>query len=98
MSGLGAPLRLRLYIAGRSPNSVIAANTLRTLLAEFSSLGVDLETVDVLREPERALRDGVLATPMLVKLEPAPERRILGNLSDRKTVLAVLGLDEARSE
>ena len=55
MNGLGTRLRVRLYVAGRSPNSVVAANTLRALMAEFSPLGFDLETVDVLQEPERAL-------------------------------------------
>jgi hypothetical protein len=41
------------------------------------------------------LQDGILVTPMLVKIEPPPERRVLGSLHDRPRLLAILGLDEA---
>jgi circadian clock protein KaiB len=63
---------------------------LRAALAELAGAPDDVEIVDVLRAPERGLRDGVLVTPMLVRLTPPPERRILGNLSDRATLLGVL--------
>jgi circadian clock protein KaiB len=49
--------------------------------------------VDVFREPRRALADGVFMTPTLVKLGPAPVRRIVGTLGQLETVLIALGLD-----
>jgi circadian clock protein KaiB len=88
--------QVRLYVAGDGPNSESAIATLRSLLTEFSEAPVDLEIIDVLEEPERALRDRVLITPMLVKVAPPPERRILGRLGDRTTLLTVLGLEERR--
>ena len=88
---------VRLYVAGDGPNSVSAIATLRALLAEVPDHHVELEIVDVLAQPERALQDGVLVTPMLVKFAPAPERRILGRLGDRALVLSVLGIGEPRS-
>jgi circadian clock protein KaiB len=51
--------------------------------------------VDVLREPMRALEDGVLMTPTLMVLSPRPVRRIVGTLSQTDTVLQVLGLKAA---
>ncbi len=48
--------------------------------------------MNVLREFERAVNDGVLVTPMLVRVAPLPERRILGKLADRRMLLRVLGL------
>jgi circadian clock protein KaiB len=51
----------------------------------------EVEIVDILLHPERALVDGVLLTPMLVKLAPAPIRRVVGSLSQRETVLHALG-------
>lgn len=97
-AGVGARLRVRLYVAGRSPNSVAATGALRALIAEFSARGIESEIIDVLLAPERALEDGVLITPMLVRVEPPPERRVLGNLSDRKALLVVLGLEDALHE
>ena len=42
----------------------------------------ELEIVDVLERPERALADDVLVTPTLLKLAPRPSCRIVGNLSN----------------
>jgi circadian clock protein KaiB len=52
--------------------------------------------VDFLREPQRALADGVIVTPTLVRLAPLPMRKVIGTLRDTLTVLAALGLPEAR--
>jgi circadian clock protein KaiB len=86
-------LCVRLYIAGEGPNSVAAIANLRLALARCDEHLVEVETIDVLRDPARALRDGVLVTPMLVRVAPVPERRILGNLRDRDTLLGVLGIE-----
>ena len=96
----GSPTRLhvRLYVAGDSPNSARAAANLRAVIAELAGARADVEIVDVLRAPERGLRDGVLVTPMLVRVAPPPERRILGNLSDRAILLGVLSTQEAHDE
>ena len=95
----GVPLlRLRLYVAGDAPNSVAAIAHLRSAIAECANGRADIETIDILGDPERGLRDGVFVTPMLVKVEPLPERRVLGSLRDRRVLLAVLGLSEAPGE
>ena len=91
-----ASLRLRLYVAGSSPNSVAATANLRALLEEVTDIDADVEIVDVLTDPERGLRDGVIVTPMLVRVHPAPERRLLGNLRDRGALLGTLGLEVAK--
>ncbi len=92
--GVETRLVLKLYIAGEAPNSSAATTNLRGALAQFPSLMFDLEIVDVLRTPERALRDFVVITPMLVKLSPHPERRVLGNLRNMTLLLGALGLDQ----
>jgi circadian clock protein KaiB len=91
-------LRVCLYIAGASPNSAVALANLRGALVLWPEHLVDLEIVDVLDQPERGMRDGVMVTPMLLKIEPLPARRVLGSLRDRALLLATLGLDEARRE
>ena len=39
--------------------------------------------------PERTLRDGVLVTPIRVRVSPLPERRNLDNLAGRALMLGV---------
>jgi circadian clock protein KaiB len=87
-----AALRLRLYVAGNAPNSLRAQSNLKRLCAALSH-PVDVEVVDVLDAPERALTDGVMLTPTLVRLAPAPALRLVGDLSDTVKVRLVLGLD-----
>jgi circadian clock protein KaiB len=91
-------LKLRLYVVGDSPNSVAALRHLRALLAAYPSRKVDLEIVDLLKQPELGVRDGVLVTPLMIKLAPAPERRIFGTLKDTDALMSVLGLAEAVRE
>ncbi len=87
-----APISLRLYIAGDAPNSLVAIANLKNALGQFPEQTVELEIIDVLTHPELGARDGVLVTPTLVKLLPAPERRLLGNLRNAALLLGALGL------
>jgi circadian clock protein KaiB len=85
-------LRLRLYIAGNAPNSVIAIANVRAMCDEHYAAGHALEIVDLLLHPARALIDEIIVTPTLLKLSPLPSRRMVGNLSDTRQVLLTLGL------
>jgi circadian clock protein KaiB len=96
--GTPARLCLRLYVAGESPNSVQARLNLRAALDASLQTEVNLEVVDVLVHPERGLKDGILVTPTLIRLIPAPERRVIGNLRDRDALLAGLGIGGAKRE
>jgi circadian clock protein KaiB len=80
-------------VAGHSPNSAAAINNLRTLCAELDANPPQFEIVDVLQEPERALKDGIMVTPMLVKLSPEPTVQILGSLSELGRVRSALGIN-----
>jgi circadian clock protein KaiB len=88
------PIRLRLYVAGRSPRSLVALRNLERLSESALSGRYELEVVDVLADPARAEVDRILATPTLVKLSPGPQRRILGDLGDvEKLVKSLSGGD-----
>ena len=82
---------LKLYVAGNTPNSMRALKTLRNILeTEFRGVYA-LNVIDVLKNPQLAEEDKILATPTLSKILPPPVRRIIGDLSDRERVL--IGLD-----
>lgn len=83
-------LRLRLYVAGNSPNSLLATANTRMICDEYFAARHDLEIVDTLEHPARALRDGIVVTPTLLKLSPSPTVRVIGNLSDTGAVLMLL--------
>lgn len=84
---------LRLYVAGRSPNSVRAIAHLKTIIEEHLSGKYQLEIIDAFEQPERVLKDGIIVTPTLVKVSPAPSLKLVGDLSDREQVLMALGIE-----
>ena len=84
--------KFRLYVAGDGPHSTQAIANLRALCGEHLPQRHEIEIVDVVHEQRRALADGVMLTPLLVKLSPAPIRKIAGSLSQRDSVLQALGL------
>jgi circadian clock protein KaiB len=89
--GNAGKYRLKLYVAGETPNSARAIQNLQKILdGEFDGL-YDLEVIDVLKNPALAEADKILATPTLAKVLPAPVQRIIGDLSDKERVL--IGLD-----
>jgi circadian clock protein KaiB len=85
-----ARLVLRLYVAGNAPNSLIAIANLKAICDAHFAAGHELEIVDLLKHPLRALADGIIVTPTLLKLLPLPVHRVIGNLSDRTEVLLTL--------
>ncbi|MFW5857029.1 MAG: circadian clock KaiB family protein [Planctomycetota bacterium] len=81
-------MHLRLYVAGDEANSRIARENLKAICASNGHAGHEIEIVDVLQHPERALERGVFVTPALEILSPAPGGMIYGNLSDRDALCA----------
>lgn len=82
---------LKLYVAGNTPSSKQALRMLNTILEnEFQGVYA-LKVIDVLKNPQLAEEDKILATPTLAKILPPPVRKIIGDLSDRERVL--IGLD-----
>lgn len=91
MSPLKKTYVLKLYVAGNTPNSVRALKTLKTILEKEFKGVYALKVIDVLKNPQLAEEDKILATPTLSKVLPPPVRKIIGDLSDREKVL--IGLD-----
>ena len=85
-------VEMRLYIVNSAPNSVQAIANLKAICEEYLKENFKLEIIDVLEFPQRALTDGVLVTPSLNKFSPGPVMKIIGNLSDKGSVLRALGI------
>ena len=90
--GRRARFRFRLYVSGGTVNSLQAVGNLTQFCREQLAGIHEIEIVDVLKDPMRALDDGVLMTPTLVKLAPDPLVKIIGTLSQTDTVREALGL------
>ncbi len=83
---------LRLFVTGASLNSVRAITNLKHLCETYIPGEYSLEIIDVYQEPEQAEDEQLIALPLLVKLLPLPERRMIGDLSETQRVLSGLGI------
>ncbi len=83
--------QLRLYIAGQTARAAAAIANLERICEERLQGRYQLEVVDLLRNPQLARGDQILAIPTLVRRLPPPIKRLIGNLADTERVL--VGLD-----
>ncbi len=82
---------LRLYVAGETPKSVAAFNNLKKICQEHLEGRFRIEVVDLLKNPQLAKGDQILAVPTLVRKLPEPVKKIIGDLANTERVL--VGLD-----
>lgn len=83
---------LRLFVAGSTLRSQTAITNVRRICEQHLAERFELEVIDVYTHPQQTRDLQIVATPTLVKLEPAPLRRIVGDLTNRDRVLTGLGL------
>ena len=90
----GEEWKLRLYVADQTPKSLTAFANLRRLCEEHLKGRYQIEVIDLLKHPELAQRDQIIALPTLVRQLPEPIKRIVGDLSNSRRV--VVGMDLER--
>src|SRR5581483_2122875 len=82
---------LRLYVAGNTPNSVAAFANLKQICDVHLGGKYQMEVIDLVRNPQLAQGDQIVAVPTLVRRLPHPVKKIIGDLSNTERVL--VGLD-----
>jgi circadian clock protein KaiB len=88
---------LRLYVAGETPNCVLAFRNLRKICEEHLSGKYRIQVIDILKNPQLSCGDQILAVPTLVRKLPEPVRKIIGDLSNTERVLVGLDLRPRRA-
>ena len=82
---------LRLYVAGQTPKSIAAFSNLKQLCEEHLPGRYQIEIIDLVKQPQMAQSDQIVALPTLVRRLPEPLKRIIGDLSNLERVM--VGLD-----
>lgn len=88
--------QLRLYVMDQTPTSVTAFANLKKICELHLKGRYRIQVIDLLKQPQLAKGDQILAIPTVVRRLPNPVRTIIGNLSDTARVL--VGLDLRASE
>lgn len=87
---------LRLYVAGQTPKSLAAFANLKKICEEHMPGQYEIEVIDLLKKPQLASGDQILAIPTLVRKLPEPIKKIIGDLSNTERVLVGLDLREQK--
>ena len=83
---------LKLYITGATHHSMMAVKNLQKICEDYLQDNYELDIVDVYQQPSLAKEQQIIAAPTLIKVFPLPVRRIVGDMSDTKKILAVLAI------
>ena len=83
---------LRLYVAGKSPKSLLAIANLQRICKENLGGRYRIEVIDLVEQPHIARKDQIIAVPTLIKKLPLPFKQIIGDLSNLEKVLHGLEL------
>src|SRR4051812_26762905 len=89
---------LRLYVAGQSPKSLAAFANLKRLCDLHLAGQYRIEVIDLIKKPQMARDDQIIAIPTLVRRLPAPVRKIIGDLCDTRRTLIGLELSEKAAD
>ena len=91
-SGSASWYILRLYVTGKTPNSLRAIAKVREVCEELLPGRYQLQVIDIYQQPALAGEDHIVVSPTLVRSAPGPARKLIGNLADRDRLLAGLEL------
>ena len=87
---------LRLYVAGQSARSAAALRNLEAICEEHLAGRYRIAVIDLLKHPQLARGDQIVAVPTLVRHLPPPMKKIIGDLSNEESVLVGLDLRQRR--
>ncbi|MEI8180672.1 MAG: circadian clock KaiB family protein [Aestuariivirga sp.] len=79
-------------MAGKTLRAEKTEQSVRSFLNDKLKDRYVISIVDVMLHPGTADDDLVFATPTLIKILPEPAKRVMGDLSNKETVLTHLGL------
>jgi len=82
---------LRLYVAGQTTKSITAFTNLKKICDEHLAGKYQIEVIDLIKNPQLAKGDQIIALPTLVRKLPEPIKKIIGDLANTERVL--VGLD-----
>ena len=87
--------QLRLYVTDQTAKSRAAFANLTEICETHLKGRYQITVVDLLKQPQLAKGDQILAVPTVVRKLPSPVRKIIGDLSDAERVLVGLDLRQA---
>lgn len=85
---------LQLFVTGILPNSAQAIVNIKAICEQYLKGKYELEIIDIYQQPSLALKEEIIAIPLLIKKFPLPEEHIIGDLSNTEVVLRMFRIKQ----
>ena len=79
-----------LYVSRKSLLDIRTIYNCKSILEDQIKAKYTLNIIDIYEHPELAIKENIIATPVLIRKSPLPETRIIGDLTDMKVVVEEL--------
>ncbi|MFW6081148.1 MAG: circadian clock KaiB family protein [Desulfosalsimonas sp.] len=86
--------RLCFYVSGDEEKTDSAVRVLRQICEENIAGKYEIKVIDITVNPQIAVSENIIATPCLIKKQPPPNKKIIGDLTDKAKLLRVLGIKD----
>ena len=77
---------LKLFVVDKDDLSILAISNVKAFCEKNMKNNYELTIIDIDKQIELAQKNRILAIPTLIKEEPSPEQRFIGNLSDTENL------------
>jgi circadian clock protein KaiB len=81
-----------LYVSGNTARSIRTVELVKAFCEQHLEGRYELHVIDLFQQPGPARDARIIATPTLVRVQPEPVLRLLGELSNPRRLAASLGL------
>ncbi|MES2547704.1 MAG: circadian clock KaiB family protein [Pseudomonadota bacterium] len=88
-------ISLKLYIAGQTARSILALNNIKKLTLDLPANAYQIDIVDLLKNPELASIDAIIAIPTTVRTDSEPTIKVVGDLSNLESARLALNIYNA---
>lgn len=73
-------------MAGENPKSLLAYHGLKTICHKYLHDHCKINVIDIVKSPQSAVENQILATPTTVRRYPLPKKTLIGDLSNSERV------------
>jgi len=84
----------QLFVLGRTARTALVEQQLRRAVRHLRG-PVQIDVIDLTERPDLAEEHDIVATPMVLRLHPSPQVRVVGDLSDPRALATAFDLDGA---
>ena len=92
MNSINNKYQLKLFVAGMNPATIRAVENVKEICENHMKDNYELEIIDIYQQRDQLKDMNIIAVPTLIRLNPYPQKRLIGDMLDKKKIISVMDL------